>query len=145
MELGAVVCVPRDPRCGECPIAAHCEARKLGTQNELPGKRTKPTAIHLQRVLLVIVHKGKVLLAPSPRVQGFWDLPEPFEGVRIGVKLHEFRHTITHRHYRFAVHEASADAVPKGFRWFSLEEMKGIPQSTTAKKGLKLYASFIAP
>src|SRR5580692_8271758 len=39
MELGAVVCVPRDPRCGECPIAQYCEARRLGTQNEVPGKR----------------------------------------------------------------------------------------------------------
>jgi A/G-specific adenine glycosylase len=140
MELGAVVCVPRDPHCGECPIAALCEARRLGTQNELPRKRTKPAAIHLQRVLLVIVRKGKVLLAPSTRVQGFWDLPEPFEGVRVGVKLREFRHTITHRHYRFAVHEGVAGEVPKGFRWFSLEEMKEIPQSTTTKKGLRVMS-----
>ncbi|MGA3188276.1 MAG: A/G-specific adenine glycosylase [Bryobacteraceae bacterium] len=144
MELGATVCVPRDPHCGECPIAAECEARKLGTQNELPEKRTKPTPVHLKRVLLVIKRKGEVLLAPSTRVQDFWDLPEPFEGARIGVRLGEFSHTITHRHYRFTVHEALARATPESFRWFGLEGIDGIPLSTTAKKGL-LYAALIAP
>jgi len=137
MELGAVVCVPRDPHCGECPIAKHCEARKLGTQNELPRKRVKPPTIHLKRNLLVIHHKGKILLAPSPRVRGFWDLPEPFEGARLGAMLGEFRHTITHRKYRFTVHEAVVRAVPKGFHWFSYKQIDEIPLSTTAKKGLR--------
>ena len=107
----------------------------LGTQNDLPAKRVKPAAIHLKRTLLVIHQKGRILLAPSPRVQGFWDLPEPFEGARIGARLGEFRHTITHRHYRFTVHEAVARVIPKGFRWFSCKEFDEIPFSTTAKKG----------
>ncbi len=145
MELGAMVCLPRDPHCGECPIAAHCEASRLGTENELPGKRTKPAAVHLKRILLVIHRGSKVLLAPSGRVQGFWDLPEPFKGARIGARLGEFRHTITHRNYRFTVHEAVVRGRPKGFRWFSREEIDEIPLSTTARKGLMLHAAFIAP
>src|SRR5580692_2995461 len=48
MELGAVICLPRDPLCAECPIVKQCEARKLGTQNELPGKRVKLATIHLK-------------------------------------------------------------------------------------------------
>ncbi len=135
MELGAVVCLPRDPQCSECPVARHCEAHSHGTQNEVPGKRVKPAAIHLKRTLLVIHQQGKILLAPSPRIQGFWDLPEPFEGAHIGARLGEFRHTITHHHYRFTVHEAVVRAVPKGFRWFSCKEFDEIPFSTTAKKG----------
>lgn len=137
MELGAVVCVPRDPHCAECPIAKYCEARKFGTQNELPPKRVKPAAIHLKRTLLVIHQKGKVLLTPSSRIRGFWDLPEPFDGARIGARLGEFRHTITHRNYRFAVHEAAIRVVPKGFQWFSCKDIDEIPLSTTAKKGLR--------
>jgi len=139
MELGATVCVPRDPRCGECPIAAHCEALRLGTQNELPGKRAKPATVHLKRDLLVIQRQAKILLAPSARVAGFWDLPEPFEGARIGVKLGEFRHTITHRQYRFTVHLGSARIAPKGFRWFLWNDIDEIPLSTTAKKGLRVW------
>ena len=137
MELGAVVCLPRDPQCTACPIAADCKAREAGTQNELPAKRAKPATIHLKRTVLVIHQKGKILLAPSPRVQGFWDLPEPFEGARIGARLGEFRHAITHRNYRFTVHEGAARVTPKAFRWFRRKDIDEIPLSTTAKKGLR--------
>jgi len=137
MELGAVVCLPRDPQCRECPIAKHCSACQLGTQNDLPEKRTKPATIHLKRKLLLIHLHGKILLAPSTRVKGFWDLPGPFEGARIGARLGEFRHAITHHSYRFTVYEAVARAAPEGLRWFHCKNIDEIPLSTTAKKGLR--------
>ena len=37
MELGAVVCAPREPRCGECPVASLCLARRLGRVAEFPA------------------------------------------------------------------------------------------------------------
>jgi A/G-specific adenine glycosylase len=137
MELGATVCLPRDPRCEQCPIAKHCEARKLGTEHDVPAKRVKPATIHLKRKLLVIHQHGKLLLAPSTLVPGFWDLPEPFKSARIGPQLGEFRHTITHHIYRFTVYEAVARATPKGFRWFGCKDIHEIPLSTAAKKGLR--------
>jgi A/G-specific adenine glycosylase len=136
MELGATVCLPRDPRCGKCPLARQCGARQNGTQNELPVKRAKPTPERLTRTLVVIFRRGRILLVPSPRVKGFWELPEPFEGVHIGRVLREFRHTITHRHYRFIVREAVAAQVPEGSRWCDTERLEGIPLSTIARKGL---------
>ncbi|MDA1261165.1 MAG: A/G-specific adenine glycosylase, partial [Planctomycetota bacterium] len=36
MELGATVCVPREPRCDACPIASACAARARGLERELP-------------------------------------------------------------------------------------------------------------
>jgi A/G-specific adenine glycosylase len=137
MELGAVICVPRDPQCHACPVSAQCEAFKLGTQKDHPAKRVKPATVHLQRDLLVIRRKENILLAPSSRVRGFWDLPEPFAGARIGVTLGEFRHSITHRSYRFVVREAVANKTPKGYRWFGRKDIDEIPLSTTAKKGLR--------
>ena len=41
MELGAMVCTPRAPRCDACPVAEFCRARALGIQNDLPAKRVK--------------------------------------------------------------------------------------------------------
>jgi A/G-specific adenine glycosylase len=137
MELGAVVCLPRDPHCTECPISNHCAAEKAGTQHELPAKRAKPVTIHLKRTLLVIHREESILLAPSLRVHGFWDLPEPFEGARLGARLGEFRHSITHHIYCFTVYEAVVRTTPNGFRWFSCKNIDEIPLSTTAKKGLR--------
>ena len=139
MELGATICLPRDPRCGECPVAPHCAAHQAGTQNDLPLKRAKPTPEQFERTLLVIRRNGSILLTPSPRVQGFWDLPEHFPQAREGAKLGEFRHTITHRHYRFTVKEATAHSGPTGARWHTQEELGLIPLSTTAKKALRIY------
>lgn len=41
MELGAIVCTARAPRCGECPLAALCEWRGAGYPDNAPEKRPK--------------------------------------------------------------------------------------------------------
>ena len=38
MELGALICLPRAPRCDACPVGKHCAAAELGLQGEIPGK-----------------------------------------------------------------------------------------------------------
>jgi adenine-specific DNA glycosylase len=85
----------------------------------------------------VIRRGGRILLAPSPRVTGFWDLPEPFPGARPGELLGTFTHTITHRHYTFTVRKAEGKA-PKECGWFEERELDEIPLGTPAKKALKL-------
>src|SRR5258708_4111648 len=39
MELGALICVPREPKCDVCPIVGHCEAKRAGIVDELPPTR----------------------------------------------------------------------------------------------------------
>ncbi len=135
MELGALVCLPREPRCGECPLAAQCEARAAGTQSEVPGKKIKPAIEKLAKTLLIIRRGGKILLTPSPRVKGFWDLPEPFEGAKVGDLLGAFTHTITHRHYTFTVRKAAGKA-PRESRWFEECNLGDMPLGTISKKAL---------
>ncbi len=139
MELGATICLPRTPHCSECPVAINCTAHQAGTQNDLPLKRVKPQPEQLERTLLIIHRNGSVLLTPSPRVKGFWDLPEHVPQARAGAKLGEFRHTITHRHYRFTVKEATTRTAPAESRWHTVKELTQIPLSTTAKKALRIY------
>lgn len=151
MELGATVCTPRDPRCEECPIAKYCEAHKHGMQESLPSKRVKPAPERLDRTLLIFRHRGRILLTPSSRVKGFWDLPEMIDGIHGGIRgltLGWFRHTITHRHYKFVVCEATpgrallnaaaAARSQKQYRWVARRKLSEIPLSTTAKKALRL-------
>jgi A/G-specific adenine glycosylase len=137
MELGATICTPRDPLCAHCPLARFCRARREGRQSELPAKRAKPEPVRLTRTLLVIRRRGRILLAPSPRVQGFWDLPEPFKTASPGPIAGSFRHTITHRHYTFEVRQAVAKSIPKQFCWFEDEKLHEIALSTTAKKAIR--------
>jgi A/G-specific adenine glycosylase len=68
MELGALVCTPRQPRCPSCPARAHCEARSHGAAfaAALPAKAAKPEprekkTVHL--VAFVLTTKAGVVLA----------------------------------------------------------------------------------
>jgi hypothetical protein len=89
-------------------------------------------------VLLLIRKDGKILLTPSERVRGFWDLPEPFLGARLGGVLGTFRHSIMNTQYVFEVQEAIAGRVPRGGKWWEESRLTEIPLSTTTKKALRL-------
>lgn len=146
MELGAVVCLPRGPLCNECPVRKWCAAYANGLQNELPPRKVKAKLVRKDRTLVVVRKEGSILLVRSPRVKGFWDLPEPLKGMRLGAAIGTFRHAITTTQYVFEVREASASAVPKDARWWAEDLLHEIPLGTVSKKALKcLNAALIAP
>jgi A/G-specific adenine glycosylase len=41
MDLGSLICVPKRPLCGTCPLAAQCRGRQMGIAQGLPGKLAK--------------------------------------------------------------------------------------------------------
>jgi len=137
MELGATVCLPREPLCGACPLAAECEAKLRDIQRDLPPPRKRAAIVRKELTLLVIRRNGRILLTPSPRVSGFWDLPEIFSGVRLGSKLGVFRHAITNSQYQCEVREARMGACPRDCRWWDIGKLGEIPLSTAAKKALR--------
>ena len=144
MELGATVCLPKKPMCLLCPVAELCRARAAGTAAQLPVKLRRIEPVHIQSVLLLVRRRGRILLRQKEEearlMAGFWELPTPDQlpAARIRRHLGEFRHTITHHHYRFAVAEAAGSTRHVRFRWFEPAEIPHIPLSTTARKALKI-------
>jgi A/G-specific adenine glycosylase len=61
MELGALVCTPRAPRCGACPLPTLCRAAVSGKPEGFPRmpRPAKPRSIHL---VAGIVERGKKIL-----------------------------------------------------------------------------------
>ena len=62
MELGALVCTPRAPRCGACPLRTLCKAAASGKPEGFPRRlrSAKPTSIHL--VAGIVERRKKILL-----------------------------------------------------------------------------------
>ena len=79
MELGATLCLPRNPRCAECPVTAHCQTR--GEHKTAP---TKPMRADLAACALVLRKEPRgsatqILLerraASQTVMPGLWELP----------------------------------------------------------------------
>jgi len=67
MELGAMVCVPKSPRCLLCPIAEFCRARQAGLTEVIPEKRKKRATEEVELAAVVFLDKqGRTLLLPPP-------------------------------------------------------------------------------
>jgi A/G-specific adenine glycosylase len=78
MDLGATICVPKNPRCLICPVMILCKARQNGTQNQRPMMKPKKEIPRYIHAAGVIVEKGRVLLAQRPSnglLGGMWEFP----------------------------------------------------------------------
>jgi A/G-specific adenine glycosylase len=78
MELGALVCTPAAPRCGDCPLARYCEANRLGLQDEIPVRPARPEVVAVQEAAVVVRRGAEVLLVQRPgtgRWANLWEFP----------------------------------------------------------------------
>jgi A/G-specific adenine glycosylase len=78
MELGALVCTPVAPRCGECPLASMCEAKRLGLQEQIPARTPPPATIRVREAAVVVRRGEQVLLVQRPesgRWATMWEFP----------------------------------------------------------------------
>lgn len=79
MELGALVCVPRAPRCGACPWRDACAGRRIGSAEDLPVKLPKRARRVCRVASVVVVDEvtGAVWLEKRPARGLFGGLHEP--------------------------------------------------------------------
>jgi A/G-specific adenine glycosylase len=79
MDLGATICVPRDPKCPLCPLQEHCLAFKSGNPAALPVKAPKKAKPQRTGTAWWIERGGKVWLVrrpPSGMLGGMRALPD---------------------------------------------------------------------
>lgn len=118
MELGATVCLPRQPRCAACPVAEGCRGRARGDAESFPRAGEPMKRVDLPLVFLLGAREGRALLRPRRRGwnPGLYEppsLPDGDDGglgarfttevgapVRLGAQLATVRHAITHHRIR---------------------------------------------
>ena len=141
MELGALVCVPKTPRCGACPLASSCVVRARGSQCQLPVRspRKKQRVEHI--AIVVVVCGGKVLIQKrrGGLLDGMWGFPalallpgeEPAQTAKAWAQalpldmalladIHHARHTFTHIIWEMTgIRALAAECVslPEGYLW----------------------------
>ena len=78
MDLGSLLCTPKEPQCSKCPLCDLCKGRASGKPERYPSKRIKRTIPHVESVSGVIKKDGRVLLnqrPPSGLLGGLWEFP----------------------------------------------------------------------
>lgn len=154
MELGATVCLPRNPRCGECPMSADCLALRSGRTGDYPVKAPRKKVPHLVVGAAVVTNAaGQVLIAQrrnSDMLGGLWEFPggkqeagetiqqcivrELEEELGIRVSIGDFLVTVKHAysHFTMDLHTYFAtietgDPRPlhcQDFRWVGLDGLR---------------------
>jgi A/G-specific adenine glycosylase len=144
MELGALICTPRDPSCLLCPLRADCATRGDALPRAKPKKETRALRIALY---LITDRRGRVLMRreSGPLMNAMFHLPhgdtsllsgQPL-AVAPGALLGTFRHTITNRRIEFVVHAANARA-SNGYEWIDPKEMHEVPHPSYVRKALRM-------
>ncbi len=139
MDLGALLCLPRRPRCGECPVRRFCRAEQPAL---LPRKKKRPTIIQLTESHIFAQRRSRVLLEQSDeRWRGMWILPRlsrtPQKAPLLEMEFPFTRHRIT-----LAVF-AGPDAIMPNEkqRWFSHRALERLPLPTPHRRALAFLLS----
>jgi len=167
MELGALVCRPKNPFCLRCPIQPQCRAFERDEQEIIPTPKVF-RAKKIEAVVAVIRDGNKILIQQRPEeglLAGLWEFPggkvEPGESLQAAVKreLHEelgvevetARHLLTVKHaytqFEVTLHafevglRGGPASVSAGHRGLSLSDRSGrpLPRRWVPLKSLNKY------
>ncbi len=153
MELGALVCKPKNPSCLLCPVQRFCLAYKEGKQEVIPAPR-KRNYRQIETVVGIIKKSGKYLIQKRPStglLAGLWEFPggkrkkgETREGTlrreireELGAEVKEakfllnLRHAYTQFRVSLYAYECVLRRKPRltgdSHRWVALEDLKLYP------------------
>jgi A/G-specific adenine glycosylase len=168
MELGALVCVPGEPHCADCPLADKCAAYAAGSAAYLPVRGEKKPR-RIQKITVILANcEGKWLLARRPEsglLSGLWqpflfeeELSREEAASRLGAMfpsvslqtatpLPAARHLFSHIEWQMEgwiftlAGDGAKIALPEGFVWAGQADMEkyAIPGAFKAYKPF-LYA-----
>ena len=135
MELGATICVPGEPLCGQCPIRVFCETRGRGESG-----RRKPSQIKASISFALATKGDSVLLvrrgASESLMSEMWELPRLSHTARNQEVLFRLRHSITVTDYAVSVVAQSGIAAENG-EWVKRQKAHRLPLTGLTKKILR--------
>jgi len=138
MDLGALICIARQPKCDLCPVRVFCHATEPAT---LPLKKTRTPRKVLTEHHALTIRRGQVLLEQSQhRWRGMWILPRLAGVPASAVPVYRAEFPFTHHRITLAVHRAQRGprSLTSSQRWFSLDSLGGIPLPSPHRRAVSL-------
>jgi A/G-specific adenine glycosylase len=141
IDLGALICIPQEPKCGICPVKKFCRAKK---PEALPVRKPRSRTTRLVEKHTFVVRRGKILLEQSSkRWRRMWILPRlqtdrfkqssfrrreaytsvfPFTNHRVALKVYA---------------ERSRKIDKRSQRWIRIDALESLPIPSPHRKALR--------
>ncbi|WP_047981083.1 A/G-specific adenine glycosylase [Ornithinibacillus contaminans] len=129
MDLGATICTPKSPACALCPVQAHCQAYKLGVEEQLPIKtKAKKNKTLPYVALLIRDDEGNIVIEQRSEdglLANLWQFPmvsiqeldlEHVENwfyahydmrIQLGERQGNLKHVFSHLTWQLEIYEAT--------------------------------------
>jgi len=166
MELGALVCTPRQPRCEQCPVHRHCIAHATNRIESLPHVAKRAAVTSRRFVAFVAQHDGKWLVRQRPTGvvnAHLWEFPnaevddktndlEAVATTLLHAQPHLLQPLITVKHsitrYRISLEAhlttgARLSRQSNSGRWLNLRDLENLPFTSAHRKVLSALRRFI--
>jgi len=159
MDLGSMLCIPKDPQCLRCPLRHLCKAKASGTPERYPSKVAKKKIPHITAISAVIQKDGRVLLnkrPPNGLLGGLWEFPnwkiEEKRRLRLRLRLRnhikkemgmniEVEESIgvfhqTFSHFKLTLHVYHCQALNRkgNGKWVRIKSLYSLPMSRLQRR-----------
>lgn len=137
MELGALVCTPRQPRCSDCPLQAVCGAAQRGQTHRFPYRGERRPTETVTLTAAVIRRGQRIWVERRPAngaLAGMWELPVVPD--HAGRELFRVRYTIMNQ--RVSLRVVTGAKVARGTgRWITRADLDRLPFPAGQRRALE--------
>lgn len=140
MELGALLCTPRNPQCLLCPVRDFCATDE---PESLPRKKPRARTIHIDEPCVWIQRGNRILLQQQTgsRWKGLWKLPR-FEAAPGKDPLYEASYPFTNHRVNLTVFRGrDGDETWPASRWIALAELEALPITAPHRRAIRALLS----
>jgi A/G-specific adenine glycosylase len=140
IDFGALVCVPREPKCGICSVKKFCRAKN---PEALPFRKSRSPTQRLVEKHALVVRQGRILLEQSSRRwHGMWILPRLQTDPVTRRPIYRSIFPFTNHRVELNVY---AQRIPKiddhSQRWNRIDCLDSIPIPSPHRKALRYLLS----
>lgn len=170
MELGATICIPKNPRCATCPVQAQCRAYEEGVQEDFPVKEKKKPPRPVDMTAAIVRDGDRILIRRRPDkglLASLWEFPggekidgETLEeslaihlrdGLGITVKAEslfaQVEHTFSHLQWDMRVYECALVSgtvrETEDIRWVAISDLEQFAFPVAHSKVVKALSGLL--
>lgn len=143
MDLGSLICTPKNPKCEDCPLNKKCLAYKNNTQELYPVKKQKTSKKVEERAVFLYTYKDKVAIRKREEkglLASLYEFPNTLETTSLIdlendlldknisyksiLEIGEARHIFSHKIWYMKGYLIELKKPIKGYLWVTKEELK---------------------